>query len=180
MEEPSSSARYFQPEIWPQRELWGQSIPSWPEIPNGGILGTASQANDAWDRSASGGPYSPTPSGTDGGSLGLLAHTVPERSLNPGAMINIPLVRNMPTSLALTVPPPGDYSSSFSPAQFQYENGSEPTPAVRKKIDQAECDHMHQEDLFHCRMVGLPACYAQAYLRYVNCLGGKQIPPLNY
>jgi hypothetical protein len=33
MEEPSSSARYFQPEIWPQRELWGQSIPSWPEIP---------------------------------------------------------------------------------------------------------------------------------------------------
>jgi hypothetical protein len=95
-------------------------------------------------------------------------------------MINIPLVRNMPTSLALTVPPPGDYSSSFSPAQFQYENGSEPTPAVRKKIDQAECDHMHQEDLFRCRMVGLPACYAQAYLRYVNCLGGKQIPPLNY
>jgi hypothetical protein len=39
---------------------------------------------------------------------------------------------------------------------------------------------MHQRDLFHCRMVGLSACYAQANLRWSNCLAGKQIPPLNY
>ena len=110
----------------------------------------------------------------------MLTQAATERSFNPGAMINIPFGRNMPMSLALSVPRHGDYSSSFSPAQFQYENGSELTPAVRKKADQAECDHMHQQDLFHCRMVGLPACYAQAYLRYVNCLDGKQIPPLNY
>jgi len=110
----------------------------------------------------------------------MLTQAATERSFNPGAMINIPFGRNMPMSLALSVPRHGDYSSSFSPAQFQYENGSELTPAVRKKADQAECDHMHQQDLFYCRMVGLPACYAQAYLRYVNCLNGKQIPPLNY
>jgi hypothetical protein len=116
----------------------------------------------------------------NGGILGMLTQAATERSFNPGAMINIPFGRNMPMSLALSVPRHGDYSSSFSPAQFQYENGSELTPAVRKKADQAECDHMHQQDLFHCRMVGLPACYAQAYLRYVNCLNGKQIPPLNY
>ena len=110
----------------------------------------------------------------------MLTQAATERSFNPGAMINIPFGRNMPMSLALSVPRHGDYSSSFSPAQFQYENGSELTPAVRKKADQAECDHMHQQDLFYCRMVGLPACYAQAYLRYVNSLDGKQIPPLNY
>jgi hypothetical protein len=180
MEERSSNAWYFQPETWPQREFWGQSVPSWPEIPNGGILGTYPQSNAVWDRSGSEGPRPATPSGMNGGILGMLTQAATERSFNPGAMINIPFGRNMPMSLALSVPRHGDYSSSFSPAQFQYENGSELTPAVRKKADQAECDHMHQQDLFHCRMVGLPACYAQAYLRYVNCLNGKQIPPLNY
>jgi hypothetical protein len=44
----------------------------------------------------------------------------------------------------------------------------------------AECKAMHDRDLFHCRMVGLRPCYAQAYLRYSNCLEGRQIPPLNY
>lgn len=65
-------------------------------------------------------------------------------------------------------------------AQFQFESGSEPVPIARKRVDEAECNAMHDRDLFHCRMVGLPACYAQAYLRFTNCLEGRQIPPLNY
>lgn len=43
-----------------------------------------------------------------------------------------------------------------------------------------ECWAQYQQDLFHCRMVGVPACYEQAMLRYSNCLVGRQIPPLNY
>jgi hypothetical protein len=43
-----------------------------------------------------------------------------------------------------------------------------------------ECWTQYQRDLFHCRMVGVPACYEQAMLRYSNCLVGRQIPPLNY
>jgi hypothetical protein len=45
---------------------------------------------------------------------------------------------------------------------------------------EAECESQLQRDLFHCRMVGVPACYEQAMLRYSNCLVGRQIPPLNY
>ena len=65
-------------------------------------------------------------------------------------------------------------------AQFQFESGSEPVPAAKKGVDVAECNAMHKRDLFHCRMVGLRSCYAQAYLRLTNCLEGRQIPPLNY
>jgi hypothetical protein len=43
-----------------------------------------------------------------------------------------------------------------------------------------ECEVQFQRDIFHCNMVGLPACYDQAYLRYSNCLAGRPIPPLNY
>lgn len=45
---------------------------------------------------------------------------------------------------------------------------------------QALCDAQYDRDVFQCRMVGLSACYAQAALRYANCLAGLPIPPLNY
>jgi hypothetical protein len=64
--------------------------------------------------------------------------------------------------------------------QFKSEDGSEPVPAARKKINEAECLAQYNRDIFHCNMVGLPECYAQANLRYANCLSGSQIPPLNY
>jgi len=44
----------------------------------------------------------------------------------------------------------------------------------------AECELQYKLDIFQCRMVGLRACYAQAALRYANCLAGLPIPPLNY
>lgn len=42
------------------------------------------------------------------------------------------------------------------------------------------CEDQYRRDTFHCTMVGLPGCYAQAMLRYSNCLAGRPIPPLNY
>lgn len=45
---------------------------------------------------------------------------------------------------------------------------------------EAECEAQYASDKFHCQMVGLPGCYAQAMLRYANCLQGLPIPPLNY
>lgn len=51
----------------------------------------------------------------------------------------------------------------------------------RISIDlEEECWAQHGRDIFHCRMVGVPACYEQAKLRYANCLVGLPIPPLNY
>ncbi len=44
----------------------------------------------------------------------------------------------------------------------------------------AECEMQLRRDTFHCNMVGLRACYAQAMLRYANCLSGLPIPPLSY
>jgi len=141
-----------------------QGVASPPEIPSGGILGALGAR----------------PSGPGGGLLGFPMQTGSDPSLNPwtatqGAAAWLP---SLPSSLAS--PPQVDQVSQLSPTQFQFDRESEPIPTARKKIDQAECDQMHQRDLFHCRMVGLPACYAQAYLRYSNCQEGRQIPPLNY
>jgi hypothetical protein len=45
---------------------------------------------------------------------------------------------------------------------------------------EAECEAQYAADIFQCKMVGLMACYAQAALRYANCLQGLPLPPLNY
>lgn len=42
------------------------------------------------------------------------------------------------------------------------------------------CEEQYSRDTFQCTIVGLPACHAQAMLRYSSCLAGRQIPPLNY
>jgi hypothetical protein len=43
-----------------------------------------------------------------------------------------------------------------------------------------ECERQYQRDIFHCKMVGLPACYASAAARYGACLAGRPLPPLSY
>jgi hypothetical protein len=53
-------------------------------------------------------------------------------------------------------------------------------PPRRKKVDEAECDAQYERDIFQCKMVGLPECYAQAMERYKACLAGQPIPPFNY
>lgn len=45
---------------------------------------------------------------------------------------------------------------------------------------EARCEQQRIKDEFQCRMVGLRACWAQAALRYANCLRDLPIPPLNY
>ncbi|MFN3855597.1 MAG: hypothetical protein ACK4M0_14485 [Phreatobacter sp.] len=38
----------------------------------------------------------------------------------------------------------------------------------------------YDRDIFHCRLVALRGCYAQAMVRLVACERGDPIPPLNY
>ncbi|MCG5234410.1 hypothetical protein [Xanthobacter oligotrophicus] len=49
------------------------------------------------------------------------------------------------------------------------------SPAV-----EAQCWQQYEADMFHCDMVGLKSCRAQASQRYAACLRGHPIPPLNY
>jgi hypothetical protein len=49
-----------------------------------------------------------------------------------------------------------------------------------RRLTDDECWEQYERDLFHCRMVGLKSCYAQAAERYSACLAGRPIPPLNY
>jgi hypothetical protein len=44
----------------------------------------------------------------------------------------------------------------------------------------AACNLQYKSDIFHCKMVGLSTCYAQAMVRLVACERGQPIPPLNY
>ncbi len=69
-------------------------------------------------------------------------------------------------------------------------DGSQPTyretdrlKLANRRLSRAReqiCEEQYSRDTFQCTIVGLPACYAQAMLRYSNCLAGRQIPPLNY
>ncbi|MGL4440442.1 MAG: hypothetical protein ACRCUE_14335 [Bosea sp. (in: a-proteobacteria)] len=52
--------------------------------------------------------------------------------------------------------------------------------ATRRRGVEAFCEAQLRRDIFQCKMVGLRSCYAQANLRYANCLVGLPIPPLNY
>jgi hypothetical protein len=45
---------------------------------------------------------------------------------------------------------------------------------------EAECLFQYRQDIFICNTVRLRACFAQAALRYANCLRGLSIPPLNF
>lgn len=62
--------------------------------------------------------------------------------------------------------------------------GARKTPldiiAARRQFSLTECEAQYKRDTFFCTMVGLPSCHWQAAQRYAACLGGTQIPPLNY
>lgn len=53
-------------------------------------------------------------------------------------------------------------------------------PRLAASDRQAECEAQYDRDVFQCRMVGSPPCYAQAMLRWIACDKGHTIPPLNY
>jgi hypothetical protein len=52
------------------------------------------------------------------------------------------------------------------------------TLAARRTL--AECKVQYDRDMFHCKLVGLKSCYAQAAVRWIACEKGHPIPPLNY
>ena len=61
--------------------------------------------------------------------------------------------------------------------------GAIATETRRRRIAltiEEKCEAQYEKDLEECGLVGSPACYAQAMLRYANCLRGLPIPPLNY
>jgi hypothetical protein len=71
----------------------------------------------------------------------------------------------------------------------RFDFGKKPTAEQQEGVQvaarvspalEAFCERQYDKDVFQCKMVGLPACYAQAALRYANCLKGLPIPPLNY
>lgn len=63
------------------------------------------------------------------------------------------------------------------------ENAGLPTlmaAARRRRGVEAECKLQYDLDIFQCKMVGLPGCFAQAMERWSACMAGRPIPPLNY
>ena len=67
--------------------------------------------------------------------------------------------------------------------QWTSDTSLAPRLVASKRISpakEAECEAQRLRDEFQCRMVGLRACWQQAYLRYANCLRDLPIPPLNY
>ena len=180
---------FMRPETWPYwmpNSLLGARTPPapprdtwdapWPGTSRGGILGTLAEPDGTRDRST--GRRLATPSNASIGILGSLTQSADDSPPSASTRITEQMDEGPPTPLALSLPWRGESLALLSGPQFQSE--SEPIPTARKKVDQGECDDMHRRDLFHCKMVGLPSCYAQAYLRYTNCLNGRQIPPLNY
>jgi hypothetical protein len=82
---------------------------------------------------------------------------------------------------ASTAPSPRDATSGGR----QPTNGGaqQTTRVAARRISparEAECEAQYAADVFQYKMVGLMACYAQAALRYANCLQGLPLPPLNY
>jgi hypothetical protein len=60
------------------------------------------------------------------------------------------------------------------------EGKNEIQMAARGKANAAQCDFQYSQDIFICRSVRTPLCWAQAMKRYSACLAGRQIPPLNF
>ena len=45
---------------------------------------------------------------------------------------------------------------------------------------EAECERLHDRDIFQCNMVGLRSCYQQATARLAACRQGHPLPPFVY
>jgi hypothetical protein len=84
-----------------------------------------------------------------------------------------------PVRLAVERTPRG-FGSATLLAAAEGDARNNVIPVARKRVNEAECWAQYQRDIFHCRMVGNPACYAQAAERYSACLAGRPIPPLSY
>lgn len=78
--------------------------------------------------------------------------------------------------VAAGVPEGGQWTSEgSSPARVAMARRFRLTPQLEQ-----ECEDQLAKDTFHCNMVGLAECHAQASVRYGACRTGRYIPPLNY
>jgi len=171
---PNSLLGVRTPQV-PPKDTWDAP---WQGTSRGGILGRFAEPDGTWDRSTFTRRRLTTPLNASVGILGALTQSAHGLPLSPSTPIEGQMAEDVPAPLSFRMPSRPDLLALLARAPF--ESGGESIPTAGKKVDQAECDDMHRRDLFHCRMVGLPSCYAQAYLRYTNCLNGRQIPPLNY
>ena len=76
-------------------------------------------------------------------------------------------------------PDGGRWTGDGSPSTIAEPHGQMAARRISPTTE-AKCELQYQRDIFQCRMVGLPSCYAQAAERYAACLAGRPIPPLNY
>jgi hypothetical protein len=77
--------------------------------------------------------------------------------------------------------PDGGQWTGQDAAAFDNGRGGSPTDiSAAKRGTAALCAAQYAADIFHCKMVGVRACYAQATERFAACLAGRPIPPLNY
>lgn len=150
----------------------------WPNTSSRGILGSLTKPRGTSDRSTIDRAPRATPFNVGVGILGSLTQSADDLPASLDAPMQEQMADDPPIHSRSPIMLGADFLAPLPRAQVESETGLIPT--ARKKGDQAECDEMHRRDLFHCKMVGLPSCYAQAYLRYTNCLNGRQIPPLNY
>jgi hypothetical protein len=68
--------------------------------------------------------------------------------------------------------------TSDSPNRFPNASG-DAQPWIASNLD-AQCTLQYRLDVLTCAKSQSRACYAQAMLRYANCLAGLPIPPLNF
>lgn len=182
---------FMRPETWPYwtpnwlmgaRALPKLSEDTWnaggPETSHGGILGSLTEPRGTSDRSTIDGPPRATPFNAGVGILGSLTQSADDLPASLSRPMKEQMADDSPMQSRSPIISGADFLALLPRAKV--EGGTELIPTAGKKGNQAECDEMHQRDLFHCKMVGLPSCYAQAYLRHTKCLNGRQIPPLNY
>lgn len=91
----------------------------------------------------------------------------------------------------------GEEKAGFNPDQPRDDHGQWTTAgggqggdgyradisAARRRhlgVSEAECDSQYKRDIIICKLVKTPLCYARAMDRYVACMKGAPIPPLNF
>lgn len=151
-----------------------------PSESSGGLLSRFDEPNDTWEQGATSWRHLMTLLGGNGGIPASAPSPFGQPSFSPGPFASDLAASPIPIPPGQSAQSHGDLLALLAKAQVQFESGSDPVPIARKRINEAECLRQYKQDVFQCKMVGLPQCYAQAAERYGACLAGRPIPPFNY
>ena len=129
-------------------------------------------------------PSAPPPmrlpySAAAGGLWSDLASRLEASERASGPQTNVSLSGSAPSSDGPYQPRAPSAGTSGQVGRSNSPSGS-PLQKTAAKVDEAKCEAQYDKGIFHCRMVGLSTCYAQAMARYAACLRGDPIPPLSY